>query len=273
MDDSTPDRLERFPATRLSTIDICELGRRRHHLPGLLEIDVTAARERFREIKARDGAGLSFTAWLAKCIATAAGEYPEAAGYLYGRRRRLVPGSIDVSITVERQVGGQRVPLPYVLRDAAHKSVRALHDEIRAAQHAGGDDTVVIGRQYGQRSMAFFFGLPGAVRRWIWRAVLLRPRTARRTMGNVMVTSVGMFGAVDGWLIPISVHPLTFAVGAVIKKPGVIVDESGADAIAVREFLKLTVLVDHDVIDGAPAARMIARLDELLRGAYGLEEA
>jgi hypothetical protein len=27
------DRLERFPATRLSTIDICELGRRRHHLP------------------------------------------------------------------------------------------------------------------------------------------------------------------------------------------------------------------------------------------------
>jgi pyruvate/2-oxoglutarate dehydrogenase complex dihydrolipoamide acyltransferase (E2) component len=56
-----------------------------------------------------------------------------------------------------------------------------------------------------------------------------------------------------GWLAdPISVTPAHLRRGAVIKKPGVIVDESGADAIAVREFLKLTVLVDHDVIDARP---------------------
>lgn len=40
--------------------------------------------------------------------------------------------------------------------------------------------------------------------------------------------------------------------------------------IQVREYLKITVLMDHDVIDGAPAARFISRLNDLMKNAYGL---
>jgi pyruvate/2-oxoglutarate dehydrogenase complex dihydrolipoamide acyltransferase (E2) component len=39
----------------------------------------------------------------------------------------------------------------------------------------------------------------------------------------------------------------------------------------VREYLNLTVSVDHDLIDGAPAARFTQRLKELIESGYGLD--
>jgi pyruvate/2-oxoglutarate dehydrogenase complex dihydrolipoamide acyltransferase (E2) component len=38
-------------------------------------------------------------------------------------------------------------------------------------------------------------------------------------------------------------------------------------------MLNLTVAFDHDVVDGAPAARFVNRLVELIENGYGLEEA
>jgi hypothetical protein len=39
-----------------------------------------------------------------------------------------------------------------------------------------------------------------------------------------------------------------------------------------REILSLTLVFDHDVIDGAPAARFTHRLVELIESGYGLNE-
>lgn len=38
-----------------------------------------------------------------------------------------------------------------------------------------------------------------------------------------------------------------------------------------RDMLSLTVLFDHDVIDGVPAAAFVRRLTELMEGAHGLD--
>ena len=40
--------------------------------------------------------------------------------------------------------------------------------------------------------------------------------------------------------------------------------------IVVRDFLSLTIGLDHDIIDGAPAARFTNRFIELIEDAYGL---
>lgn len=76
-------------------------------------------------------------------------------------------------------------------------------------------------------------------------------------MGNVSITSVGMMGKIHGWFIPISVHPVCFGIGSVVKKPVVVNDK-----IEIREILYMTVLIDHDVIDGAPMARFISDLSK-----------
>jgi len=43
-------RIQEFPKSRLATIDILEVGRRKHHIAGLIELDVTGIREAVYEV-------------------------------------------------------------------------------------------------------------------------------------------------------------------------------------------------------------------------------
>jgi pyruvate/2-oxoglutarate dehydrogenase complex dihydrolipoamide acyltransferase (E2) component len=87
--------------------------------------------------------------------------------------------------------------------------------------------------------------------------------------GTVFVTAVGMFGkGHSGWGITTTPHSLGLVVGSMAWKPAVI-----EGRIEPREILHLTVCMDHDVVDGAPAARFVYRLVELIEGGEGLGEA
>ncbi len=81
------------------------------------------------------------------------------------------------------------------------------------------------------------------------------------------LSAVGMFGKGAGWGIPITEHTLDLTLGGIAEKPGV-VDRQ----IAIREYLSITLSFDHDLIDGAPAARFTQRLKELIESGYGLAE-
>ena len=90
----------------------------------------------------------------------------------------------------------------------------------------------------------------------------------KRTMGTARVTSVGMFGKVgsgSNWGIPVEFHPLTATLGAIARKPAVV-----GDRVEPRDFLGLTLVFDHDVIDGAPMAMFLQWVRELMEGGYGL---
>jgi pyruvate/2-oxoglutarate dehydrogenase complex dihydrolipoamide acyltransferase (E2) component len=86
--------------------------------------------------------------------------------------------------------------------------------------------------------------------------------------GTVSITSVGMFGAGhSGWGIYPVTEVLGLVVGSVAWKPAVV-----AGRVEPREILHLTVMLDHDVVDGAPATRFVRRLVELIESGYGLLE-
>ena len=88
--------------------------------------------------------------------------------------------------------------------------------------------------------------------------------------GTAFVTALGMFGRGAGWGLPSTIsYPVGLTVGSISRKPGVVGTGESA-RIEVRDMLALTVTLDHDVIDGAPAARFIARLRELIEGGAGL---
>ena len=74
-----------------------------------------------------------------------------------------------------------------------------------------------------------------------------------------------MFGKVYGWPIPTTSHPLAIAIGGITKRTGLIDDK-----IEIREYLTMTLLFNHDVIDGALAARFISRLVDLIEIGFGL---
>ena len=82
------------------------------------------------------------------------------------------------------------------------------------------------------------------------------------------MTAVGMFGRGTGWGIPFIAHSISLTVGGVGRCPGL-----GSDGrVEQREFVCLTVSVDHDVVNGAPVARFISRLRETIETAALLDE-
>ena len=85
--------------------------------------------------------------------------------------------------------------------------------------------------------------------------------------GTVVLTSVGMFGKGGGWGIGfLPTHNLGITVGGISQKPGLKDGE-----IVVREYLDITLSFDHDIIDGAPAARVASVLTDFIEAGVALE--
>jgi pyruvate/2-oxoglutarate dehydrogenase complex dihydrolipoamide acyltransferase (E2) component len=259
-----------FPQFRNPTIDTMIWGRQRHHVPILVEIDVTTARAEIHHHKAQTGQGISFTGWIIKCLAQAVSKHKYIHALRKGKRELVIFDDVDVTIVIERAVAGEKLPMPYIIRTANEKTVAQIHAEIRAAQKslvASGE--VQVGSSRAAWMMRLFTILPKFARDWFfWQPVFRNPFLFKRTMGTVSITAISMFGGGMSWGIPIGIHPLLIAVGGIAKRPGVI-DEQ----IVIREYVGLTVMFDHDVTDGAPVARFIGYLRELMEAGYGLDEA
>jgi pyruvate/2-oxoglutarate dehydrogenase complex dihydrolipoamide acyltransferase (E2) component len=259
-------KTETFPLSRLSTVDIGQAGLRKHHMKALIEFDVTAARKMILK-KKKLSENISFNSWLIKCISRVVEEYPQIHGVRKGKRNVVIYNDIDISIMIEREVQGKKVPLPYVIRKTNEKSISEICSEIRSGREQSIEDEgdYVLGEKKNDFLMKFYYLLPEFIRSRIWKSIIRNPYLTKQNMGTVMITSVGMLGRINGWVIPVSVHPLCFAVGSIVKKPGVI-----DGRIEIREYLNVTVLVDHDIIDGAPAVRALSRLTKLVESGFGL---
>ncbi|WP_255197393.1 2-oxo acid dehydrogenase subunit E2 [Halorarius litoreus] len=251
---------ERLSPQRQLTVDYMRMAGRRSNVHGLVEVDVTEARRRIQAIEDETGEQLSFTAFLVAALGAAVDEHPHVQAYRDCRGRVHQFDDVDVNVLVERPVDGERVGVPHVVRAANRRSVRSIHDEIRRVQTT--PDTTPPSRW---RSLAS--RLPGVVRRQLWRLPQLFPRQWTQLAGTVAVTSVGMFGTGNGWAISPTNYTLQLTVGGIGTKPHIVDGE-----LTTREYLSLTVTFDHDVVDGAPAARFVQRLTEHVEAARGLDE-
>ena len=244
---------------RLMAIEF-RLSRHMPFIHGLLEVDVSGPRAFLRDYKAKSGESLSFTAFLIACLAQAVEEHKAVQAFRKGRKRLILFEDVDVLTYVERGGAGHSLPMPYIIRAANHKTAREIHREIRAAQVQEVAKTAV-GFKLVQYLPIILFGL-------FLRIMGRDPRQMKKYVGTVALTSVGMFGKGAGWGIPPGDPPsLWVTVGGIGEKPGVVDGQ-----IAVREYLSLTISFDHDIIDGAPAARFTQRLKELIESGYGLDE-
>jgi pyruvate/2-oxoglutarate dehydrogenase complex dihydrolipoamide acyltransferase (E2) component len=234
---------------------------RRSNVHGLVEVDVTDARRRMAHIKTETGENPSFTAFLVFCLARAIDDHPHVNAYRDWRGRVHVFEDVDVNVLVETTIRGERMAVPHVVRAANGRSVRSIHDEIRAAQESS--DPTDLSR-LGEVALR----LPGFLRRLVWRLPQWFPERWTDVAGTVTVTSVGMFGEGGGWAISPTNYTVQLTVGGTSEKPRVVDGE-----ITPREVLDLTVTFDHDVVDGAPAARFVQRLVELIEDAHGLDTA
>ncbi len=226
---------------------------------GLLEIDVTEA----KRLLGNHRPALSFTAFIVASVARAAATHPEVHAYRSWRGQLVLHRHVDISALVEVATPQGPFPLAHVIRDANIRDVADLTGELRGAKNdpssSGSGRWLVRGAHFGARVP----GLIPALYTFMARSPRLRQLT-----GTVAVTAVGMFGRGGGFAIaPLTLMPLQIVVGGVSPRPRVVHGQ-----VEVRDVLDLTVTIDHNIVDGAPAARFGAELRELIESAAVLRD-
>jgi pyruvate/2-oxoglutarate dehydrogenase complex dihydrolipoamide acyltransferase (E2) component len=252
-----------FPPVRKMIADILELGHRKHMIHALVEVDVTRAHRFIREYEAETGEDLSFTAFILTCLGRAVARNRYMHAYRSGRNELVLFDEVDVSTQIEIELNGRKVPIPHTIRATNEKTVRDISLEIRKVQ-AEGAKSASSPTTGGSK---LFMNLPTFFRRPLLRMMFRNPHRAKEHRGTVLLTAVGMFGEGGGWGLPYVQHTLGITLGGIAEKP-VVVDGQ----IEIRECLSMTISFDHDIIDGAPAARFTQRFKELIETGYGLIE-
>jgi pyruvate/2-oxoglutarate dehydrogenase complex dihydrolipoamide acyltransferase (E2) component len=241
-----------------------EAIRSTHHKPmmhGLIEVDVTNARAYLRDVRARTGESLSFTAFIIACLGRAVDEHKDVHALRKGRQHLILFGDVDVLTWIEREIAGQPQVLPCIIRAANRKTFRQIHDEIRTAQVQDVAKIEVGGAKAAQRLPAWLY------RPYFSLAIPIGkrfPRVWKQSWGTVTISAVGMVGKGAGWGIPPSSPSICWiTVGGIGRKQDV-------DGETATEYLNLTVSFDHNMMDAAPAARFTERFKELIESGYGL---
>lgn len=247
-------RVVPFPKSRRVIVDIGKVTATRPAVRGLIEADVTDALARIEQT------GLSVTAFVIASFAAAIAEQPAIHAVRDWRGRLVIFDDIDIAISIEVELEGRSFPLSHMIRGAQEKTVADITRELRAVQATPSSSPSL---QY-VRTAQLYIALPGLLRRLALRALYRLPDWHRRILGTAGVSSIGMFGEGGGWGIGFPVHPVDLLVGGIDARPG-------HDGTAVRRIMALTLSFDHDIIDGAPAARFSSRLREMLEAGTELD--
>lgn len=250
-------QLRSFPKNRRFVTAALWSGKRATPMHGLLEVDVTDAKRLLNEHRP----ALSFTAFIIASAARAAAAHPDIHAYRNWRGQLVSHRHVDVATIIEIATAEGPFPLAHAIRDADIREVVDLTRELRTVKA----DPTAGGRQARLARVvpiaARVPGLLGTV-----YALTRRSPRLRQLTGTVAVTAVGMFGGGAGFAIaPLTLMSLQIVIGGISARPRVVRGQ-----VEVRDVLDLTVTIDHNVVDGAPAARFGADLRQLIENATAL---
>lgn len=236
-----------FPPSRRLVTAAVRAGRRIVPMHGLLDVDVTDA----RRLLADSSPPLSMTAFVVASVARAVAAHPEVHAYRDWRGRLVRHRHVDVQTLVEVPTAEGPFGLVHVVRDADVRGVPGISAELRGAKAR--PDTTASGRALTRvapiagRVPGFFPAI---------YAVMSRSVRAHQQTGTVQVTAVGMFAGGGGFAIaPPTLASISVVVGGLSRRPRAV-----GEQVLVRDVLDLTVTIDHEVVDGAPATRFGAEL-------------
>lgn len=248
-----------FPSARNPIVDAGYMAAKRHIIHGFLELDVTEARQIIKSTAGSDGRPLSFTAFLVASYARAIQQHPMVQAFRDVLGRLVVFHEVDVSTMVEPSPGA--VAIPHVVRNAESRTVREISEEIRSIQTSP--------NPWGKMERFVRLGakLPRFFRLGYMRLHMLNPASFKKMGGTTTVTSVGMFGRRGGWGLGfLGYHTIGMLVAGISAQP-----MAYQGAIALRECLQVTLSFDHDIVDGAPAARFARTFTDLVEQAAALD--
>ncbi len=176
----------------------------------ITEIDISRPRQLIKNIYEKSGEKLSFTGVIVKSFAEAIKLHPELNSFIK-RRRLIVLDDINISVLIEREIDGQKVPEPLGIQKIQEKSLKQVHNEIRKAQNN-------TRNEFGNVSNASWIRfIPGFLLRLFVKIADKNIKLAKR-YGKIAVTAVGMFSKEATWFIPHGTATVLLTIGSMNKK-------------------------------------------------------
>jgi len=247
-------RIVPFTINRRMVAASTSVGREQSNIHAIIEVDISKPRQLIQAVKERTGERPSLTAYITACLAKTVSEYPNFNSFRRGRNL-IILDDVTISVLVEREINGEIIPENLGIRTAQSKSYRQIHEEIRTAQEHAGDG---LGGLSGATWIRF---IPGFLFR-LFVKIASKNISMMERYGAVGVTAVGMFGKKNQalWVVPIvGGATIGVAVGGIVERPCI-----SDGQLESHEHLCLTITFNHDIVDGAPAARFVKRFSELL---------
>jgi 2-oxoglutarate dehydrogenase E2 component (dihydrolipoamide succinyltransferase) len=202
------------------------------HVTSAIEVDfskVVAARETLkREFQANFGVNPTYLVFVARAAVLTLPDYPYINGELRGDSI-VTRNFVNLGIAVETQEGkGLIVP---VLRNAETLNLLGIAKGIADLADRARSKKLVPDDVQG---------------------------------GTFTITNPGGYGTFHG--TPVINQPQSAILGtyALVKRPWVVTDENGNDAIAIKPMMNITLTYDHRLVDGAYAGRFLRDLRERL---------
>ncbi|HET9960103.1 MAG TPA: 2-oxo acid dehydrogenase subunit E2 [Polyangiaceae bacterium] len=250
-----------WPPIRDLVVDFVAAGRAVPSVYGFIEIDVTDVKLKLATLAQRDRR-ISFTAYLTFCLGRALEKHPMIHGLRQGKHI-VCFDDVDVNTLLEKQKpDGSLIPVMYIVRSANRKSLTDINRELRAAvQRDLLDDP-------GVKRRARLLSFPAWVRRGLLAWARRNPFSMKRHWGTVGLSNLG--SAVSSrFAVGTSFTIVTLSViaGSIYTKV-MWIDEKATP----RQVLGVTLLFDHNLLDGGPAARFTEEFARTLELATGLDE-
>lgn len=253
-------REERLSFLRKAVIASASITRQKNVIHNITEVDISVPRKLLREHKKKNNTSISFTGYIAKCFASTISRYPGFNSFISGRKIVYID-DIVISILVEREIDNENVPEPLVIHNCGNKSLMEIHTEIREGQNNTNQEH--LGQLSGN---SWFQYIPSILLKTFVR-IADKNKKMGIQYGKLAITSVGMFAKYPIWLIPHGSATVLLSVGSINDKLVLVNDK-----LESREHLNLTVSFDHDIIDGAPAARFMNDLIEEIKSGRAIAE-
>ncbi len=178
--------------------------------------------------KEQEGFSLTYLPFSALATLAALRDFPYLNGSV-GDDELIVHHDLNLGIAVDLDGGGLVVPV---------------------VQHADSYDLRAIARKISE--------LAGAARS-------KKLTVDDMAHGTFTITNPGPFGTLITGAIINQPQVAILATDGVVRKPVVVIDGSRDEAIAIHSVGNLALTFDHRVIDGAYAARFLARMTEILQ--------
>jgi len=213
------------------------------------EADISIPRRMISEYYQKTGIKLSITAYIVTCLARVIKDHPLLNSFIK-RNRQIIPDDVTISVLIEREIEGERVPEPVAITGAQAKTFLQINKEIREAQS---QKRKQLG---GLSEMTWIRYIPGFLLRTFIRIADKNIKMGKR-YGKVAVTAVGMFSKSSVWFIPHGSATVVITVGSIGSK---LVKEG--NEVIEKEHLCLTASFNHDIVDGAPASRFMNQFIE-----------